>query len=46
MIVADSIGRSLGDLFAVIEHGDHITARHDELHDVLDEDDSQPIAFL
>ncbi len=39
MIVADGLGRALGDLFAMVEHGNDIAARHDKLHDMLDQDD-------
>src|SRR5438034_10054148 len=39
MIVADGLGRTLGDLFAMVEHGNDIAPCHDELHDMLDQDD-------
>jgi hypothetical protein len=44
MIIADRLGWPLGDLFAMVEHGNDIAARHNEFHDVLDQYDGQPVA--
>ena len=34
--------RALGDLLAVVEHGDLLRDAHDDLHVVLDEQDREP----
>ena len=34
-----SFGRALGDLLAKIQNRDPVRNRHDELHDVLDQND-------
>src|SRR5271170_4621679 len=42
-VAADLSRLSLGNLFAEIEHGDPVRDRHDELHHVLDQQDSDAL---
>ena len=42
VVVADLLGQPLGDLLAVVEHGDVLGHAHHDLHVVLDQEDGQP----